>query len=57
MSDSPETNDPPVDVMAILANQQAQLDDLVRAYRAQQTTIDALRAEIARLSGTDDEQS
>lgn len=51
MSDPGEHSDGPVDVVTLLAQQQAQIDDLVRAYRAQQQTLDALRDEVARLSG------
>jgi hypothetical protein len=36
------TGQPPVDVLAILASTQDQLDDLTAAVRAQQDTIDTL---------------
>jgi hypothetical protein len=46
----------PLDFMAIVSGLQSQIDELVRAQSAQQKTIDALRADVARLSGTDDER-
>ena len=42
MSQPVPTGQPPVDVLAILAAVQDQLDDLTAAVRAQQDAIDAL---------------
>jgi hypothetical protein len=45
-----------VDFLAVVSGLQSQIDELVRAQSAQQKTIDALRADVGRLSGTDDER-
>ena len=42
MSQSVPTGQPPVDILAILASIQDQLDDLTATVRAQQEAIDAL---------------
>lgn len=48
-----DTRDP-VDVLAVCAGLQSQIDELVRAFRAQQHTIDELRAELSERPPDDD---
>ena len=47
MAQRTATGEPPVDVLAILAALQDQLDDLTAAVRAQQDAIDVLTRAVA----------
>lgn len=44
-----EPPDRPVEVAVVLANQQAQIDELVRVVRGQQTELERLRRDVDRL--------